>query len=309
MKYLIGLLFLVLASSAQAQGIISDNGVVGTLGLGYQGPCDVVGTFKVFYGVRKCATSYNGNAMTIKRTSDNATCTLTYNATTGLLDVSVATPCTGTTTATAFCNATTCTITAFNDSSGGLACSGNVACNYAPTTPANITLVFNCTGSIPCIQMSGQTSTQSLTWAASSSQPYTATFVYNRTGGFTTGGGLFSTGNSVTLNLSTSSSANTFIMNAGTASEPVSPNDSSYNSIIGVVNAASSTWKLNAAAPATVASTPGSNASGTANVKALVGATGLTVRVLEIGFQNGGMTSGNQTSLYNNQSAFYGSIF
>ncbi len=168
---------------------LTTTGVGGGFGAGaagFAGPADIVASpttwWSCTHAVSASYASGLGNACDIVRASDSATCTIQFAAT-GLADVSVGTPCTGATTVTAFCNATTCTVTKMYDQSGTNSCGIGVPCDMTQAVVAvQPTLTFNASGSSPGITCGGsQVMILTMTYSAPT-QPYVVIFEAKRTG-------------------------------------------------------------------------------------------------------------------------------
>src|ERR1700674_2872132 len=148
---------------------------------GYIGPGDAIVGANAWYGLR-CYTAIKANssqAINIRRASDNTTRDIGL---TGACNLDVAT-------ATTFCNATTCYATELYDQSG------NGLNALQGTNGAQPQLIFNCLGSLPCLQFVGSSS-QYLSWTPTNvPQPFTVSWVAMRNGAFSAYGDAFGSNN------------------------------------------------------------------------------------------------------------------
>jgi len=147
-------------------------GVAGVVG--YQGPGDIAPGATEWWGLRAYNATYavpgTNPAITIRRASDNTTATINI-LTTGLLDV---------VTASSFCSATTCYITAMTDQTGNGHTLSALVYGDASNEPQ---LLFSCIGSLPCVYYAGNQ------WLAAPSNPnlltpYTISMTAERTANF-----------------------------------------------------------------------------------------------------------------------------
>jgi hypothetical protein len=120
-----------------------------------------------------------GNACDIQRASDNTVCTISAAAT-GLIDVSVGTPCASSTTLTSWCNATTCSVKKLYEQSGAA----------SPHSPAQATLAnmpvlkLGCLNTtLPCMEVTGSTQTMTAGSYTPSTGLQSYYIVMNRTSG------------------------------------------------------------------------------------------------------------------------------
>ncbi len=275
----------------------------------YTGPGDVVSGATVFYS---CTRAYNnswaagtGKLCSILRQSDNHTCDilsttggdigLTANCSTGADNGS---------TAVSFCNATTCEVHIAYDQSGNA-----VDANDIESVPL---LGFSCFGSLPCVVPSvGNTGLVS-TATISVAQPFTHSFVAERISHFTAFNTVVGCGNATgTANgvqSGFSSTASTVLLFAGTVVTQGTANDSVNHAIQNVYNGASSSVKIDDGAPTGSLNPGAANCdSGSSNQFAEF-ASGGNPMFGDIGeaiLYPSGLSSGNQTSLCHNQSAYY----
>lgn len=171
---LVGLIVAVLPASAQFNGApVGFSGVrAATASSSFVGDGDQVTGARAYYGVLAYNGAYaaaSGKMLSVVRTSDGHACDI-MSATNGMLGNTADcgnTPDNGLT-ATSFCAATTCQVaTAYDMSGNGLDATQG-------TSASQPTLVFNCSGSVPCMRFLG-TSTQKLAAniATAMAQPYT----------------------------------------------------------------------------------------------------------------------------------------
>lgn len=144
---------------------------------GYIGPGDIIGGASVWYGLRcyNAAKASASQAIRIRRASDNTESDIGLTAACAL-DVA---------TATTFCAATSCFVTKVYDQSGN-------GKDVSQATQANQpALLFNCQGSLPCLNPTGTNMFLSGTLAAGVSQPVTLVNMVRRVNGPTNGGDIF----------------------------------------------------------------------------------------------------------------------
>lgn len=205
----------------------------------FTGAGDVVSGASSWYGLRAYNAAYataNGKLINVVRASDSQACDI-LAATTGGLGVTAS--CTGGANGTAaatFCNATTCAIATAYDQSGANLCT-SAPCNATQATAAaRPTLVFNCIGSLPCMQANSANS-QALATSGSSavSQPFTVAGAGNRTGNTTAFSGFLDSGDGTFWG----SSANTFGGFFGTIVTATAA-DNTNHALVFMVNGASS---------------------------------------------------------------------
>jgi lysophospholipase L1-like esterase len=170
-------------------------------GSGYVGPGDaaVVAGLGNATDFGSCTYAYNSayatgsNPACSLRRADGQTCTVLIGKN-GLVDVSVGTPCTGTgpagttgaSTATQFCASTTCYVSTVYNQRGA---NNFVNMSNNPTQPV---FHFNAIRSLPAIQCSQANNTFLSATVSAGTQPYTYSYVGERTlqdtsNGFTTG--------------------------------------------------------------------------------------------------------------------------
>ena len=155
-----------------AMGLATTGGGGG--GSNYTGPGDIVSGAIAWYGLRaySAAVAATGTqkAIKIRRASDNTTMDILI-LTSGALD---------TATASTFCASTTCRVTEAYDQTGN----GNHV--LQATKGQQPQLVFNCIGSLPCLQFTGSSS-QTLSVSLIVPQPLTLSGTAEYTGGASQG--------------------------------------------------------------------------------------------------------------------------
>ena len=138
-------------------------------------------------------------------------------------------------------------------------------------------------------------------------QPYSVSSVVNRTSGFTSQlpAGFTMTGSPFTQ-MSFNTSPNGVFLYAGNISPIASETDNVWHTFIGVYSSASSTLKVDAAAPVT--GDPGTSVFGGSSMYTCGGpATGVgSISESELIAFSGAMSSGDQTALQSNQHTFFG---
>lgn len=174
--------WLALCSVAQAQ---LSGGVGGFPGPGtvhsstaYAGPGDVVGSARMWWGLRAYSLAAAGSAAARVCNSGDANCADVNTLGNGDFDVATATG------APLSCGGAggTCTIHTLYDQTAGNNCTA-AHCNLVNATAAQRpTLVFNCIGTKPCMLFNGSSQRlQSSNSATSQAQPYTYSGVANST--------------------------------------------------------------------------------------------------------------------------------
>jgi hypothetical protein len=253
----------------------------------YTGPGDVVSGATAWYGLRAYNAAYatgSNKAINVRRASDNATSDINILST-GALDVA---------TASTFCALTTCFLTKAYDQSGH-------SFDYSQATAGSqAQLIFNCLGTLPCVQFSG--SQKMATGAVTNlTQPFTVSQVAERTGSFTSFGVIF--GSSGTAQSEFNGSANSWSEYAGNRFSATA-SDSAWHAGQYVFNGASSSIKVDATTTSGNAST-----NSTSTQYCLSGNCGgaflITANLGELGLWPSGISSGNQTSLCHNQFLYW----
>ncbi len=279
----------------------------------YSGPGDVQSGALFWYS---CSRAYNlawatghGNLCTLRRASDAATCTYTA-ASDGSADLTVATPCTGSTTVTAFCNATTCTVAGVFDQSGALGCTGSAACDLpAPTAARQPAFTFSCVNSHPCINPNNETSggLQSTSTLATRAQSFTFIYAAERTGAFTTTQVIFTTGSTTTAAVSYRNSTNTAGMSSGSTATWTA-SDSAFHALAAVFAGASSIGYTDGTATSGLSAGTNS-AGGNANLtlgNASTLANPMTGYIGEVGLWPGTLNSTQVKAQCTNQRVWWG---
>lgn len=242
MKKFLPLLFILWVTTSIAQPVNSFVQGPAAAANSYVGPGDVVSSALVWYGLRAYSSATVGNsAIDIQRNSDSATCTaiktIAAGASIGQLDVSVGVPCAGAT-VTAFCNATTCTVTKFYDQTG------NGRDSIQATVGQQGTLFLNSLSTMPVVQSIAKAGYHTTT-TITNSQPITIAAVANRISGTASGIGMVldkDNSNGPGPLFGWASGANLANCSDGQISNlSGSATDNTYHSLICVVNGASST--------------------------------------------------------------------
>ncbi len=209
----------------------------------YTGPGDVVAGAVSWYGVRAYTAAIAAAAtqplVNVSRASDSHTCDILV-ATDGFLGITASCSTGGEngTTAAAWCNATTCSISTLYDQAGVK----NMTNATLATQP---TLLFSCVNGRVCMAF---TATQTIGNAAptTTAQPITFSLAWDRTGNFTLSGSLFGGGGASPQILTPPASTNTWILNAGSNVSAVAQ-DTLWHSGNAVINGASSNWYVDGA--------------------------------------------------------------
>lgn len=274
--------------------------------LAYTGPGDVVSGALVWYGLRAYSNASVGNsAIDIQRNSDSATCTAvkTFAAggSIGQLDVSVGVPCSGAT-VTAFCNATTCTVTKFYDQSG------NGRDSIQATVGQQATLFLNSLSTMPVAQSIGKTGYHTTT-TITNAQPVTIAAVANRVTGTAAGIGMVldkDNSNGPGPLFGWASGANLANCSDGQVSNlNGSATDNAYHSLICVVNGASSTTAVDGTG--TTGSLGGTSVAGPVHLFATsAGAQNMAGNWVESGAWGTAFNSTQYAAMSSNAHAFWG---
>jgi hypothetical protein len=254
----------------------------------YRGPGDIVPGASGWWGLRAYASanaSAGSKAINIRRASDNSTKDITVLANGGLDVV----------TASSFCSSTTCYVTTFYDQSGnGL----NVT---QSTTTLQPQLVFNCSGTHPCVQAGA--SEQYLNFANTYTLPFTiSTVAMRNTNGSVNSADIISN-SSGTVPLAFSATANTVYINDGNATVAVTATDSAWQAIQAIHNGTTSMLYANG-------TTSSGNSGSTATVGTSLfdnGPNSQTVSFEEIGWWPSAFSSAIvQGRITTNQRAYWG---
>jgi hypothetical protein len=298
--------FLLLTSVAHADGFTNTiaatndgfGGISALSGTGSGGfPGNVVAGAKAWWGLRAYTTATAGTKSANVCNAGDANCADVNTLANGNFDVTTAQG------APLNCGGAggTCTIKTLYDKSGSLACTGGVACDVTNVTAAaRPTLVFNCTGTLPCMAFSGAASQQlvSAVLTATIAQPNTASFVSQRTSGVVLAGVIGPTGTVFGYG-----TANLVDMSGGT---PVTAaaTDATLHAVQAVLNGASSafdvdsvlTGPLNAGATGT---------SGIINMGSTGAANFLTGQIMEVGLWPVAFSPIQQANMNTNQHNYW----
>lgn len=262
----------------------------------YFGPGDVVSGATAWWGLRAYNEAFaasGGNAITVRRASDNTTQTIVVLST-GALDVS---------TASTFCASTTCYVTEAFDQTGH---SNNV---IQATTSAQPQLVFNCIGSLPCLGFTN-TSDQGLTATYTLAQPLTVTAValtsvagsstYQPIVGSSTSGDAYL--EFAPINSSSNGIALAAKTGGGIGYSAIT--QSTFYAMVGVLNGASSVLDYDGT---TTSGSAGTNGIGT-QVSWGTDSTAdwLEGQSTEAGVWGSAFTTGQQSSMVSNQRTYWG---
>lgn len=259
----------------------------------YVGIGDVKSGANAYWALRAYNRAYavaHGNSAIIKRASDSTLKTITVLSN-GNFDTS---------TATTFCNATTCVVTQLYDQTGNN--------NHMTVGAGNsaVPLAFSCIGSLPCLQTPGPSTPDSLNDGPGSSTAQPFTYILGgieRTGHFTTSQVLMEGGASPTnAGIEFSTSANTMLIFAG-SSVTHAANDSTLHCIQGVFNGASSIFSID---NSNTTVSPGTR--NTLNIWLFEFGSGGSFQVqgnfFEAGFYTSALSTTENTNIYNNQHAY-----
>jgi Alpha-L-arabinofuranosidase B, catalytic len=269
----------------------------------FTGPGDIVASATAFWGLRAYNAAYatsNGKLVNVVRASDSHTCDLLAASTGGVgLTANCSSGADNGQSATAFCNSTTCSVTEAYDQTG----SGN---NVTQSTGADQpTITFNCINtSLPCMTFSG--SSQFLQGSGITvNQPFTVSYVAERTGNFNNGGSTFGSHNGV-VSLGFQNNANQVYMFAGAATIVGTAADSAAHIVQNVFNGASSIFNIDGTGTTVSPGTSGpSNANPLAVGSAGNGSNFLTGYLMEQGLWPVAFSSAQNTSMCHNQYGYW----
>lgn len=210
--------------------------------------------------------------------------------------------------ATTFCTSTnsSCTVSKLYDQSGATKCGGaTVACDLSQATQANQpTLTFNCIGSLPCLTFS--TTSMALSSATANltiSQPFTISWVVERTGNFSSFSSPF--GNQASqVFFGWNNTSGSVRFNAGSSINVTSIADSAFHAMNALASGSSSAYYID-----------GTSHSGSAGSNGLSGGqilcwgcgagNGTPLQAVEGGFWTTDK-SANFSTLNANQHAYWG---
>lgn len=263
-----------------------------TTAAAYVGPGDVVSGAVAWWGLRAYSAATAGTkAANLCHLTPGVVCADINTLANGNFDVSTAV------TGPLNCGVVTCWVSKLYDQSGANSCSGS-PCDVNAGT-AHPTLATNVIGSLPSMQSAADAdnfTTASLTQA----QPFTISFVYESTG--TADSGILSSGG---LQIRPNQSgAGTGTIYAGNTSFTVAMTNSAFHAGQVVFNGASSSINLDGS---TSTGSPGTNGfSGAVILFSISGSQVLTGYISEVGIWSGSLTSGQQTSLNDNQHTYWG---
>ena len=282
-------------------------------GGGYTGPGDVISSSKAWYGFRAYNATYAtalGNIADLVDTATGAaSCTMVAKSN-GDADVSSLSCVGGTLSVTTFCTVTHvagCSISKLYDQSGANGCTGTIPCDAAQTTHANRP-VFTLSGanSKPGMQCTGASTLylKNSSFVSSTSQPFSVSWVAERTGAFTSFGDVF-TGLNGGSQFGFGNSANTALFFAGTV-VTASATDSAFHAVQSLANGASSSGLVDGTTTGTI----NIGASGLSSDIGLCASSNGTGNPGTLIFEEAGFWSGDKSasfgSMHSNQSSYYG---
>jgi len=291
----IALIWVAGALAWTAQGVV----------VSYTGPGDIV-AFSSWYGLRAYSGTYAagvGKLINIRNTATNETCDVPSLTTGGFGLVSGCSGSSSGDTVAVFCalSSGTCTVTEAYDQVG----TNHVSQSTAANQPA---LTASCLGSFYCIAPAASTNAALL--GAGNVTPATGVValagVAQRTSG--TNPAVIISENGVSAGsgfnqLSQNSSANNWRLSNNTTSLVFSATDSKWHAANGNINGASTVANLDGTE--TTGSVTGVTVAGATRFAR--GATSTTNQVEEAGYlDNSTFSSGNRTSLCQNEQAYYG---
>jgi hypothetical protein len=304
----IAVLFFLLALLVPASAQLTMTAVGGGFGVAAGGSFSGSGdTLSGAFAYWSCGRAYTsayatggGNACDIIRSSDSTTCTVKFNST-GFADVTTA-YCNGSTqSVTAFCNATTCKVSKAYDQSGNTNCT--TACDATQATGASQPVLnLSGLGGKVCMTFSGSQSLASAGTANSLTQPFSGSFVSERTGSTSSFSDILGVGSSGTIQFLYNNAVNQSGVFAGTigGAQAVSTTDNAYHAINDVINGASSIVVVDGSA--TTGLSPGANNISLASTFALGNNNNaLTGSICEARFDNVAYNATQYGNLNTNQ--------
>jgi hypothetical protein len=251
-------------------------------------PLDGFTTPTLAYSFRKLKSTYAGNAMVLRRASDNAEATISYLGGTSFTGAPW-----NEAAAAAHCASTTCFLKTWFDQSGA-------AQDCTMTTVANqMQLVFNCNGSLPCFR----TTAGNHNCAAPSATPsgiVSLSAVANRSAGV----GLCGLIRQIpaATNIIRGAGASTWQMLGSTGNITKTATDNVWHAAVGVIAGASSV--LNIDGSETTGTVTGSVTAGTPGI---AGAATTTCDIAEaLMWDPYQLTTPERSVLQGNQKSFYG---
>jgi Alpha-L-arabinofuranosidase B, catalytic len=255
-------------------------------------PLDGLATPTGAYSFRKLRSAYAGNAVRLRRASDNAELDIGFLGATGFTGAPW-----NEAAATSHCAATTCFIKTRYDQSG--AAKDLVQASAAAQPP----LIFNCKGVLPCWRIA---SSATLSWATSTTTPATGvvsiSVVANRDSGT---GSCFWLRQNVNNNRlqATSAVANQWVLFGGTGGTITAVvTDGAWHAAQAVVNAAAS--GLTVDGTTTTGTVTGNVAAGVTGI--LGSTTSVCSGAEEIIWDNVALTAGEIAALTANQRSYWG---
>lgn len=257
----------------------------------YQGPGDVVSGAYGWWGLRAYSSAQCTGlvkSINVRRASDNATMDIVILSN-GNLD---------TATLSTFLTSTTGFITTWYEQSGG----GGPDLTQAVSGSQPQIILTGGFGSLPTLVGNGTALLGGV--ITSQAQPYTVSFVAQRTSAFTTIGNIGGNSLGTTFLFGASNSANTWRMSSGTMAT-FTASDSVGHTFQLTFNGTSSSACVDGT-PTTVSA--GTNATGVATLQVLGLTAGLPFRGIlgEFGFWDLGFNSTQQTNMDTNQSNYWG---
>lgn len=314
MKRIAVLFSFLLALQTPAAAQLTMTGVGGGFGPagggGYTGPGDVVASAKIWYGLRCYNAAYTGNVVDITDSATgNTTGTRLQCAAGGTISALVSgSACTFVTgnacSSLATTCATACNVRQLYDQTAGNQCAG-ASCDLIASVNANRpTYTQNCLGSLPCMTfVNGVTHVlQTANSFTAIAQPYTASWVGNRTGGFTTFSPVWTDFNASTGGWN--NAANQIVMYAGTSATKAAT-DSTTHATQSAFNGASSTLYVDGSSSTVNPGTSGS----TTNILAMgnnLSGQSVTGNIFEFGIWPIAFSGGQNSSMNSNQHTYWG---
>lgn len=269
----------------------------------YTGPIDIVASPTALYSLRAgsaaIAAAGTQNIVDLRRASDNATCTATIAASGGALDLTVGTPCGGST-VTAWIGASSALVSKWYDQSGN----GNHASQATAANQPQLSLSAG-PASLPAVLFAGSHYLQGGATSWTSNPPgNTYSAIASRTGAFTTQQDIIANSLGSGPELWFGTSANT-VGNQGTST--ASATDNAFHAIQGVINSSVGALYVDGASTASTGSQVnnlarplvlGANSSGTGRQ--------LTGSIFEAGLWILASSAGQQAAMNTNQHAIGG---
>jgi hypothetical protein len=263
----------------------------------YTGPGDLGFSFLVWYGLRAYSSATRGNRAINVCNAGDATCVdMVTSATTGDLVV--------TTVGGTDCGVSTCTVKLVYDQTGATTCSGGCTLGNA-TESGRPVLTLNCINTtFPCLTYSAGKAITDVSggiFPTSYAQPVTMSVVFDRTGGVTSFGNIWSSASS--FGILGNNAANQITLFAGVVFPVTAANDNTWHAAQGIFNNATSTMYVDGSS-GTVDIMNSSNITSTALRTG--GSNDFLGKWVESGFITSGLSGAQLIAINGNQHTYWG---